>query len=143
MTIQQLSVLIENKSGTMLQILKLLSKEGIQLLAVNVADTVEYGIFRIICSEPSKAFQVLKDNHISVTLTDVFAIELDDEVGELARTLSIFNNENISVTYLYSFLLNGKGVMIFRTVDAEHTCEVIQKFDLKYIKEKELYKLVK
>ncbi len=143
MTIQQLSVFIENKSGTMLQILKLLSREGIQLLAVNIADTVEYGIFRIICSEPTKAFNMLKDNHISVTLTDVFAIELDDEVGELARTLEIFKNENISVTYLYSFLLNGKGVMIFRTTDPEHTCDVMVKFGMKYIKEKELYKLVK
>lgn len=143
MTIQQLSVFIENKSGTMLQILKLLAKENIQLLAVNVADTVEYGIFRIICSEPTKACQILKNNHISVTLTDVFAIELDDEVGELARTLEIFKNEDISMTYLYSFLLNGKGIMIFRTNEAEHTCEVMTKYSMKYIKEKELYKLVK
>lgn len=126
----------------MLQILKLLSKEGIQLLAVNIADTVEYGIFRIICSEPTKAFQILKDNHISVTLTDVFAIELDDEVGELARTLEIFKNEEISVTYLYSFLLNGKGIMIFRTTNAELTCDVIRRFGMRYIKERELYKLV-
>ena len=98
MTIQQLSVFVENKSGAMLQILNLLKAEGIQLLAVNIADTVEYGIFRIICSDPSKAYNVLKDAKISVTLTDVFAIELNDEVGELANVLEIFNKDGISIT---------------------------------------------
>lgn len=142
MTIQQLSVFIENKSGTMLRILSLLKEEGIQLLAVNIADTVEYGIFRIICSEPSKAYKVLKDAKVSVTLTDVFAIELNDEVGELARTLEIFDNENISITYLYSFLLNGKGIMIFRTADAEHTREVIMLNNMHFIAERDLYTLV-
>ncbi|MDO4823695.1 MAG: amino acid-binding protein [Bacteroidales bacterium] len=142
MTIQQLSVFIENKSGTMLQILKLLTKEGIQLLAVNIADTVEYGIFRIICSEPAKAYLVLKENNISVTLTEVFAVELEDKVGELANTLETFKEEGISITYLYSFLLNGKGIMIFRTNDADHTSEVIRKYGMKYIQEHDLYKLV-
>lgn len=142
MTIQQLSVFIENKSGTMLRILKLLKEEGIQLLAVNIADTVEYGIFRIICSEPAKAYKVLKQAEVSVTLTDVFAIQLDDEVGELARTLEIFNNENISITYLYSFLLNGKGIMIFRTADADRTREVIILNNMHFIAERDLYTLV-
>lgn len=142
MTIQQLSVFIENKSGTMLQILKLLTQENIQLLAVNIADTVEYGIFRIICSEPSRAYSVLKDNGISVTLTEVFAIELDDEVGELAKTLENFKKEDISITYLYSFLLNGKGIMIFRTSESDKTREVVKKYNMKYIQEPDLYKLV-
>ncbi|MBQ0103176.1 MAG: amino acid-binding protein [Prevotellaceae bacterium] len=142
MTIQQLSVFVENKSGAMLHILNLLKAEGIQLLAVNIADTVEYGIFRIICSEPSKAYNVLKDAKVSVTLTDVFAIELDDEVGELANVLEIFNKEGISITYLYSFLLNGKGIMIFRTIDNERTREVINLNHLKFITEPNLYTLV-
>ena len=114
MTIQQLSVFVENKSGAMLNVLQLLRSEGIQLLAVNIADTVEYGIFRIICSEPSKAFKLLKEANISVTLTDVFAIELDDKVGEMARTLEIFHKEGISITYLYSFLINKKGQVVAR-----------------------------
>ena len=142
MTIQQLSVFVENKSGAMLQILNQLKAEGIQLLAVNIADTVEYGIFRIICSDPSKAYNVLRDANISVTLTDVFAIELNDEVGELAGVLSIFNREGISITYLYSFLLNGKGIMIFRTGNSEHTREVILLNKLKFITEPNLYTLV-
>ncbi|MBO4397638.1 MAG: amino acid-binding protein [Bacteroidaceae bacterium] len=142
MTIQQLSVFVENKSGAMLNVLQLLKSEGIQLLAVNIADTVEYGIFRIICSEPSKAFKLLKDANISVTLTDVFAIELDDKVGELANTLEIFHKEGISITYLYSFLINKKGVMVFRTADSERTREVIMLNNMKFIAEKDLYTLI-
>ena len=142
MTIQQLSVFVENKSGAMLKILNQLKSEGIQLLAVNIADTVEYGIFRIICSDPSKAYNVLRDANISVTLTDVFAIELNDEVGELASVLEIFNKEGISITYLYSFLLNGKGIMIFRTSNSEHTREIISLYKLRFITEPNLYTLV-
>ena len=142
MTIQQLSVFVENKSGAMLNILNLLKVEGIQLLAVNIADTVEYGIFRIICSEPSKAYKLLQEAGISVTLTDVFAIELDDKVGELARVLEIFHNESISITYLYSFLLNGKGIMIFRTADSDRTREIVILNKLKFIAGRDLYSLV-
>ncbi|MCR4770303.1 MAG: amino acid-binding protein [Bacteroidaceae bacterium] len=142
MTIQQLSVFVENKSGAMLNVLQLLRSEGIQLLAVNIADTVEYGIFRIICSEPSKAFKLLKEANISVTLTDVFAIELDDKVGEMARTLEIFHKEGISITYLYSFLINKKGIMVFRTAESERTREVIMLNNMKFIAEKDLYTLI-
>lgn len=142
MTIQQLSVFVENRSGAMLKVLDLLKAEGIQLLAVNIADTVEYGILRVVCSEPSKAYKLLKEAGISVTLTDVFAVELDNKVGELARVLEIFNKEGISVTYLYSFLLNGKGIVLFRTSDGERTREVIILNQLKFIAERDLYSLV-
>lgn len=141
MNIQQLSVFIENKAGTMLKILNILTENGIQLLAVNIADTVEYGIFRIICSEPAKAFQALKEAGLSVTLSDVFAIELENEVGALGKVLETFHKENISITYLYSFLLKGKGIMIFRTTDNERTREVMGLYDMHFIAESNLYNL--
>ena len=131
MTIQQISVFIENKSGSMLQILDMLKAQGIQLLAVNIADTVEYGIFRIICSNPNKAYETLKEAKFSVALSEVFAIELNDEVGALADVLTIFRNEDISISYLYSFLLDGKGIMIFRTTDTEHTRDVIRQHGMR------------
>ncbi|MBQ0141517.1 MAG: amino acid-binding protein [Prevotellaceae bacterium] len=141
MTIQQLSVFIENQSGTLLQVLNLLSKAGIQLLTVNISDTVEYGILRIICSNPTKAYDILKEHGISVALADAFAIELADEIGEMSRVLTIFKEEGISLTYLYSFLLHHKGIMTFRTTDAEHTIEVIKKYNLKFVEVNDLYVL--
>ena len=71
MTIHQLSVFVENKSGTLLQVLELLKEANIQLIASTISDTVEYGIYRIICSEPMRAYETLKQAGISANLSDV------------------------------------------------------------------------
>lgn len=142
MTISQLSIFIENKSGTLLQVLELLKKAGISLIASNIADTVEYGICRIICSEPARAYTELKKAGIAVALSDVFAIELDNQVGRAADAIAILAKEGISITYLYSFLVNGKGVLIFRTDNAERASEAIILNDMKFIGDKDLSSLV-
>lgn len=142
MTIHQLSVFIENKSGTLVKVLNLLKDAGIQLIATTIADTSEYGICRIICSEPSKAYEALKDAGIAVSLCEVFAIELDDEPGRAAEAIEIFAGEGISIAYLYSFLLNGKGVLIFRTDNEQKAAEAIMRSSLKIIPEKDLSKLL-
>ena len=138
MTVHQLSVFIENKSGTLVKVLKLLKQENIQLIASTIADTADYGICRIICSEPTRAYSVLKDAGVAVSLCDVFAIELDDVPGRAADAIEIFASEGISIAYLYSFLLNGKGVLIFRTDNAEKAREVITLNGLRFIAEKDL-----
>lgn len=142
MTIHQLSIFIENKSGTLVKVLKLLKEEGIQLIASTIADTAEYGICRIICSEPVRAFEALKAAGVAVTLTEVFAIELDDEPGRAADAIEIFANEGISIAYLYSFLLSGKGVLIFRTDNADKARQVILAKGLQVVPEKDLSKLL-
>ena len=101
---------------------------------------MEYGIYRIICSEPERACSVLKDKGISVALSDVFAIELDDKVGRAADTLTLFSEAGIGIAYMYSFLLKGKGILVFRTDDRDRTCEVIKQNGLKYIPETDLSK---
>ena len=142
MTVHQLSVFLENKSGTLVKVLKLLKEEGVQLIASTIADTAEYGICRIICSEPDRAYSVLKDAGVAVSLCEVFAIELDDVPGRAADAIEIFASENISIAYLYSFLLNGKGVLLFRTDNAEKAAEAILKNKLTLIQEKDLSKLL-
>ena len=142
MTVHQLSVFIENKSGTLVKVLKLLKKENIQLIASTIADTADYGICRIICSEPERAYTVLKEAGVAVSLCEVFAVELDDRPGKAADAIEIFAGEGISIAYLYSFLLNGKGVLIFRTDNSEKAAEIISANDLKIIREKDLSKLL-
>ena len=142
MTINQLSIFIENKSGTLVKVLKLLKQEGIQLIASTIADTAEYGICRIICSEPARAYEALKNAGVAASLCEVFAIELDDEPGRAADAIEQFANAGISIAYLYSFLLNGKGVLVFRTDNYELAREVILKNNLKTIPEKDLSKLL-
>ena len=142
MTVHQLSVFIENKSGTLVKVLKLLKKENIQLIASTIADTADYGICRIICSEPERAYGVLKEAGVAVSLCEVFAVELDDRPGKAADAIELFAGEGISIAYLYSFLLNGKGVLIFRTDNAEKAAEIIAVNDLRLIREKDLSKLL-
>ena len=142
MTVHQLSVFLENRSGTLVKVLELLKKEGIQLIASTIADTAEYGICRIICSEPTRAYEVLKDAGVAVSLCDVFALELDDVPGRAADAIALFAAEGISIAYLYSFLLGGKGVLIFRTDNAEKAREVIASSGLGIIAEKDLSNLL-
>lgn len=138
MTIQQLSVFIENKSGTLLKVLQLFKEANIQLVASTIADTVEYGIYRIICSEPSRAFKTLKDAGISVAISDVFAVTLDNTPGRAADAVKLLTDAGIGITYMYSFLLGEKGILIFRTDNAEKAREVIILNDIDFITDKEL-----
>ena len=138
MTILQLSVFIENKSGTLVKVLRLLKEAGIQIIASTIADTLDYGIYRIICSDPTKAYTMLKENGINVALSDVFAIQLGDEPGKAAEAVELFANEGISIAYMYSFLLGGHGILVFRTDNAEHAKEVIILNKLDFIAERDL-----
>lgn len=140
MTINQLSIFIENRSGTLIKVLDLLKQAQIQIVASTIADTAEYGIYRLICSEPDRAYQQLKSEGVAVALSDVFAIELDNQPGRAAEAVKTFSDAGISITYLYSFLLNGKGILIFRTDDTEKAREVIILNNLKFISEKDLTK---
>lgn len=141
MTIHQLSIFIENKNGALLQVLDLLKQANIQIVASTISDTVDYGIYRIICSNPSKAYQLLQQQGLSVTMTDVFALELTNTPGEAAKTISLFTANNINISYMYSFLLNDKGIIIFKTTDNDKTREVISLNKLTFIGEEQLTSL--
>lgn len=141
MTVRQLSIFIENKSGALLQVLNLLKDAGISLIASNIADTVEYGICRIICGSPQKAAEVLKAAGVAVAVSDVFAVEMDNQVGRAAGVIEALAAQGLSITYLYSFLVGGHGVIIFRTDDAEKTAQAIASSNIDTIGEEQLEKL--
>lgn len=141
MTVHQLSVFVENKSGTLLKILELLKEAGIQLIASTISDTVEYGIYRIICSEPKRAYDTLKSAGIAANISDVFAIKLDNQPGRAAEAIRSFTDAGIGISYLYSFLLDGKGILVFRTDNTEKTRGVILNDGLNFVEEKDLMKM--
>jgi hypothetical protein len=117
---------------------KALKEAKIQIIASTIADTAEYGIYRLICSEPIRAFDELKKAGIAVAMSDVFAIELDNQPGRAADAIEIFSKAGISITYMYSFLFNGKGILIFRTDNSEQARESIMQNNLKFIAEEDL-----
>lgn len=142
MTVHQISIFVENKSGTLLQVLELFKEARIQLIASTISDTVEYGIYRIICSEPERALDTLKQAGISADVSEVFAIELDNIPGRAADAVRLLSEAGIGISYLYSFMLAGKGILIFRTDDPETTQRVITEKGLQTLDDRSLLSLV-
>lgn len=142
MTIHQLSIFIENRSGTLVKVLEVLKKAQIQIIASTIADTAEYGIYRLICSEPIRAYEELRAANVAVALSDVVALELDNVPGRSHDAIEIISKTGISITYMYTFLFNGKGIMVFRTDNPEAAREAIILNNLKFIAEKDLSKWV-
>ena len=137
MRIKQLSIFIENQSGTLIQVLELLKRYSIQMIACTIADTAEYGIFRIICSEPDRACASLKEAGVAVAISEVFAIEMNDRPGGAADAVKAFSDAGIGITYMYAFLLDGKGIMIIRTDETERARALIAEKGLPYLCEKD------
>ena len=104
MTIKQLSIFIENKGGTLIKVLDLLSKAGIQIIASTVADTKDYGIYRVLTNNPAQAYLILKDAGINVQLSEVFALSIDDQPGRAAETIKEISDAGVRIRSLYAFL---------------------------------------
>lgn len=138
MTIPQLSIFIENSSGTLIKVLELIKQSHIQMIACTIADTAEYGIFRIICSEPDRAYTELKAAGVAVALSEVFALELDNQPGGAADVVRIFSDACIGITYMYAFLYKGNGILVFRTDQEQEAREVISTKGLHYLTAEDL-----
>ena len=125
MTIKQLSIFIENKGGTLIKVLELLSEAGIQIIASTIADTQDYGIYRVLCSQPTQAFLMLREQGINVQLADVLALRIDDIPGRAASAVRILSEAGVNIHYMYSFLWRGEGVLVMRTSPEEKARETV------------------
>lgn len=139
MTIKQLSIFIENKSGSLLQVLNLLRDNGISIVISTLSDTRDFGIYRVICSDTDKAFKILRDKNINATMSNVHALRLaDNKVGAAADVITLLTESGVEIKYMYSFLLEGKGVLILRTGDDAKTSEVVMLNKLDFLTESEI-----
>lgn len=141
MTVNQISIFLENKYGKLSEILALLAEENIRIIAATIADTSEYGILRVIVSEPQKAYKILKSHNVSANLTDVLAIVTESCAGSFARTLSHFTKAGLTIEYMYCFSSKDKSILILRTNNRESAREVIRRQNLGYICESDLINL--
>jgi hypothetical protein len=130
MTINQLSIFLENKYGKLSEILSLLANENIRIIAATIADTSEFGIMRLIVSDSQKAYSILKSHQVSVNLTDVLALVTGSFAGSFAETLSYFTQAGLSIEYMYCFSINGKAILVLRTNNREEACRVIRENQL-------------
>jgi hypothetical protein len=140
MSVKQLSIFLENKSGRLTEVLETLGKEKINIAALSIADTSEYGILRLIVSNPIEAINLLKAKDFSVNLTDVITIETPPEAGSFAKVLKNFSEENISIEYMYAFAYHEKGVIVMRTDDRQKAFLVIEKKNMKVVTLDEIFK---
>jgi hypothetical protein len=138
MTVHQISVFLENKDGQLSPVLRLLAEENIRIIAATVADTSEFGIMRMIVSDAAKAYDILKNNNVTVNLTDVLAIAGKSSAESFAGTLSCFTEAGLNIQYMYCFSMNGKAILVLRTNNRDIARDVIIKNRLEYICETDL-----
>jgi len=140
MLIKQLSVFLENKSGRLNEVSKLLGSAGINMSAFTVADTSEFGILRLIVSDPDRACKVLRDNQFSVSLTEVICLNCPNEPGSLAEVLQILFDNEVSVEYLYAFSMCESAYVVLKPDQMEKCIRVLQAHKMELVKASELYK---
>ena len=134
MTVNQLSIFLENRAGTLTKVLDLFKEAHIRI----IADTAQYGLLRIICVDPQQAYKELERAGVAVAFSDVFAVELDERPGQIAGVVRGLSEAQIGIVYMYSFFLHGKGLLIIRAEKPEEAREVIRQTGLRCVPESEL-----
>lgn len=127
MTISQLSVFVENKQGSMSGIAEALAEANIDIRALTIADTTDFGILRLIVREPENAKKMLQDKGFVVTVNQVIGVEVPDCVGGLAKVLRILDDALINIEYMYDFLAikEEKAYIIIRVENNAKTVELL------------------
>lgn len=143
MRVEQISVFLENKAGRLAEVTRVLSEAGVNIRALSLADTSDFGILRLIVNDNEKAKATLKEHGFTVGKTDVVAVEVADRPGGLALILGILSKENINVEYMYAFVQHsGKdAVMIFRFDDIDAAVKLLQDNNVKVLEGKTVYTL--
>ncbi len=127
MAINQITVFLENKAGALLDVTKLLSNSSVDLRAINIAETADYGLLRLITADNKKAEEVLKAENLIFTETPVLAVAIDDKAGALTDLLEVFAKNDINLHYMYSIFgsQDGKAYMIMQISDIEKATKVL------------------
>ncbi|MCI8497051.1 MAG: acetolactate synthase [Clostridiales bacterium] len=143
MTVKQISVFVENKPGQMAEFASVLSKNSIDMRALSIAETKDFGIIRVIVDDSYKTACILKEAGYVFSITPVLAVEIPDEPGGLSRILDTLRENEINVEYTYAFITRKKELayMIFRVEDNDKAVQVLSKAGIRPISQDELYKM--
>ena len=140
MKITQLSVFLENRKGRLYDVCALLGKNKVNIRALTIAETPEFGILRVIVDKPEEAKKILKENNFVANITDIVAAEVPDKAGGLAEILKILNDNNVNIEYMYGFVERStdRAVMVFRFEDPDKAIGVLTKNSIKIIGSKDM-----
>lgn len=143
MRIKQISIFLENKSGRLAKVTRVLGENGINIRALSIADTTDFGILRLIVNDPEKANIILKREGFSVNVTDVIAVEIKDVPGGLADPLEYLREAGINIEYLYAFLTRAtkEALVVFRVEHIDEAIKVLKGNGIRILEGAEVYKL--
>lgn len=141
MKIQQLSIFLENKKGRMKKALDVLSDAGINIRALSIADTSDFGILRLIVPEPDQAQKLLEDNDFVVKMGEVVAVQMSDKPGGLSAILGILDESDINLDYLYAFVdeKEEKAIVLLHPENVDDGVEALKKGGAILIPPEEVY----
>lgn len=140
MSVKQISVFIENKQGALADVTRYIANHNVNLRALSIADTQDFGILRIICEDPKAAEDVLKEGGYITTTTDVLAAAISDEPGALASILEVLAEAQVVVEYTYAFLSAKTGAyMIFRVDDNQTAAAALAGAGIKTANQEDLF----
>ena len=141
MRVKQIAMFLENRAGRLAEVTGVLAENGINIRALSLADTADFGILRIIVNDTDKATQILKDSGFTVGITEVLVLEVPDHPGGLASTLQVIKDAGLNVEYMYAFAQRSgeTGLIIFRFDEVEVAIEALQKAGLRILTGEEVY----
>jgi len=143
MKVQQLSVFLENRAGRLDEVVRLLGEASVNIRALSLADTSDFGILRLIVNDVDKALQVLRDSNHTVSLTEVIAVEVPDHPGGLSSVLDPLSAAGVNVEYMYAFVekATDKAVVIFRVEDLEGAVKALSAAGISVLPAETVYTL--
>lgn len=144
MAVKQLSVFVENKSGRIAEITRILGAAGVNVRALSIADTTDFGILRVIVDNPEQAESICKKAGLMTALTEVLALRIEDKPGAFSAAMQILADNEISVEYMYAFLTPGDdkyACIIVSAADIEKAAEALRMCDVYMLSENEIYSL--
>ena len=140
MTIQQLSVFLDNRPGRLAKLTSILKENHVNIRALYVADTTDYGILRMVVDDTDKAVSVLRDAGFTVSKTKVLAVAIEDQPGGLYKVAQLFSDNGVSIEYLYAFVTSkqsNEAVVVIRTQDAQKASEILIPLGIRIVGEDE------
>ena len=141
MQVPQISIFLENEVGRMADVTNILAKNNVNIIALSVADTSEFGILRLIVNKPELTYQALKDAGFTVMTSFVVAVEVDDKPGGLARILDILTKAKLNVEYMYAFVerATGRAALIFRFDKEQEAVKTLQAAGVGILKKVDIF----
>lgn len=141
MAIKQISVFVENRSGRLAEITALLARENIDIRALSIADTTDYGILRLIVSDPDSALKSLKEAGLTVSATEVIGVGIPDAPGGFAKAVKVLADAEIGIEYAYAFITPdvGNAYVIIRVADNEAAINALAKAEIKLFNQEDIF----